>query len=89
MLDRAIVWLIALGIVLPSMHQSSLGSLYLLARFNVHSFWMTPWLPLMFLLSCWIMGYAAVVKRFPILPAPKAQPHRTQAATAELGTAEV
>lgn len=60
-LDRAIVWLIALGIVLPSMHQSSLGSLYLLARFKVHSFWMTPWLPLMFLLSCWIMGYAAVV----------------------------
>lgn len=60
-LDKAIIWLIALGIVLPSMHQSSLGSLYLLAKSKVHSFWMTPFLPLFFLLSCWIMGYAVVV----------------------------
>lgn len=59
--DKAIVWLIAGGILLPSMHQSSLGSLYLLAQHKVHSFWMTPWLPLLFLVSCWIMGYAAVV----------------------------
>jgi Ni/Fe-hydrogenase subunit HybB-like protein len=60
-LDKAIIWLIALGIVLPSMHQSSLGSLYLLAKSKIHSFWMTPILPLLFLLSCWIMGYAVVV----------------------------
>lgn len=60
-MDRIFVWIIAMGILLPSMHQSSLGSLYLLAGYKVHSFWQTPFLPLLFLLSCWIMGYAAVI----------------------------
>lgn len=77
-MDKAIVWLIALGIVLPSMHQSSLGSLYLLAKFKVHSFWMTPWLPLMFLLSCWIMGYAAVVLTYILSTTRYRRPSETQ-----------
>jgi len=59
--DRSLIWIIGLGILLPTMHQSSLGSLYILAGYKVHSFWQTPWLPLFFLLSCWIMGYAAVI----------------------------
>jgi Ni/Fe-hydrogenase subunit HybB-like protein len=59
--DRSLIWIIALGIVLPTMHQSSLGSLYILAGPKVHPYWQTPWLPLFFLLSCWIMGYASVI----------------------------
>lgn len=60
-LDVVFVWVIGLGILLPTMHQSSLGSLFLLAGHKVHPFWQTPMLPLLFLLSCWIMGYAAVI----------------------------
>ncbi|MBD3222086.1 Ni/Fe-hydrogenase cytochrome b subunit [bacterium] len=62
--DKALIWIIGLGIVLPTMHQSSLGSLYLLAGTKVHPYWQTAWLPLFFLLSCWIMGYAAVITSY-------------------------
>jgi len=60
-MDKILLWIIGLGILLPTMHQSSLGSLYLLAADKVHPYWQTPGLPLFFLLSCWIMGYAAVI----------------------------
>ena len=60
-IDKALIWIIGLGILLPTMHQSSLGSLYILAGTKVHPFWQTPLLPIFFLLSCWIMGYAAVI----------------------------
>ena len=57
----ALPWLIALGLLLPTMHQSSLGSLMLLAGTKLHPLWYTPALPLLFLLSCVAMGYAVVV----------------------------
>jgi Ni/Fe-hydrogenase subunit HybB-like protein len=59
--NRALPWLIALGLVLPTMHQSSLGSLMMLAGPRLHELWLTPLLPLMFLVSCLAMGYAAVI----------------------------
>jgi len=52
---------LALGLVLPVMHQSSLGSLLLVAVTKLHPLWHTPLLPLLFLLTCVGMGYAAVV----------------------------
>jgi Ni/Fe-hydrogenase subunit HybB-like protein len=54
-------WLLALGIVLPTMHQSSLGSLMLLAGPKLHPLWSTPMLPLLFLVSCVAMGFGGVV----------------------------
>jgi Ni/Fe-hydrogenase subunit HybB-like protein len=60
-LERALPWLIALGLLLPTMHQSSLGSLMMLAGQKVHPLWQTPLLPLLFLLSCITMSYAVVV----------------------------
>jgi Ni/Fe-hydrogenase subunit HybB-like protein len=60
-LDRALIWIVALGLLLPTMHQSSLGSLMLLAGPRLHPLWNTPLLPLLFLVSCIGMGYAAVV----------------------------
>jgi Ni/Fe-hydrogenase subunit HybB-like protein len=54
-------FVVAMAIVLPTMHQSSLGSLFLLAGVRVHPFWQTPFVPLLFLLSCYAMGYAFVV----------------------------
>jgi Ni/Fe-hydrogenase subunit HybB-like protein len=60
-IDRALLWIIALGMLLPTMHQSSLGSLMLLSGPRLHPLWNTPLLPLLFLISCIGMGYAAVV----------------------------
>ncbi len=60
-LKKAMPWIIALGLLLPTMHQSSLGSLMLLAGTKLHPLWYTPMLPLLFLLSSIAMGYAVVV----------------------------
>jgi len=59
--DKALLWIIALGILLQTMHQSSLGALMLIAGPRLHPLWNTGWLPLLFLMSCIAMGYAAVV----------------------------
>jgi len=60
-LARAMPFIIALAILLPTMHQSSLGGLMLLAETKVHPLWHTRFLPLLFLVSCLSMGYGAVV----------------------------
>lgn len=60
-INRSLVWIMALGVLLPTMHQSSLGSLMLLAGPRLHPLWNTPFLPLLFLISCVGMGFAAVV----------------------------
>ncbi len=60
-LERASIWIIALGLLLPTMHQSSLGTLMLLADSRLHPLWRTPLVPLFFLLTCVSMGYAVVV----------------------------
>ncbi|HEU5210043.1 MAG TPA: Ni/Fe-hydrogenase cytochrome b subunit [Longimicrobiales bacterium] len=60
-MERALPFIIALGILLPTMHQSSLGSLMLLAGPKVHALWSTPLLPLLFLITCIAMGYGGVV----------------------------
>jgi len=58
---RILPWFIALGILLPTMHQSALGSLLLLSGPRLHPLWNTALLPLLFLISCVAMGYGAVV----------------------------
>jgi Ni/Fe-hydrogenase subunit HybB-like protein len=60
-LKKASIWIIALGVLLPTMHQSSLGTLMLLAGSRLNELWRTPLLPLFFLLTCVSMGYAVVV----------------------------
>ena len=60
-LERISIAIIALGILLPTMHQSSLGTLMLLAGPRLHPLWNTPILPLLFLISCLSMGFAVVV----------------------------
>jgi Ni/Fe-hydrogenase subunit HybB-like protein len=59
--DKALIWIIALGVLLPTMHQSSLGTLMLLAGHKLHGLWFTGWIPLLYLISCIGMGYAVVV----------------------------
>src|SRR5512142_2320939 len=60
-LDRALIWITALGILLPTMHQSSLGTLMLLSGPKLNPIWSTPFLPMLFLVTSVAMGYAAVV----------------------------
>ncbi len=60
-LDRVMPWLLALGLLLPTMHQSSLGTMMLLTGPKLHPLWNTPWLPFLFLVSALIMGYGIVV----------------------------
>jgi len=60
-LARAMPFIIALAILLPTMHQSSLGGLMLIAGPKVHPLWHTALLPALFLISCLSMGYGAVV----------------------------
>jgi Ni/Fe-hydrogenase subunit HybB-like protein len=56
------LWIfILLGVVLSCMHQSSLGTLMLIAPTKVHPLWYTPILPLLFLLSAFAVGYPMVV----------------------------
>lgn len=59
--EKALPWVIALGILLPTMHQSSLGTVMLLAGPKLHPLWSTPLLPLLFLIGCIGMGYGVVV----------------------------
>jgi Ni/Fe-hydrogenase subunit HybB-like protein len=61
LLEKVFPVILALGVVLPMMHQSTLGSLFLVAVTKLHKLWHTPLLPLLFLLSCVGMGYSAVV----------------------------
>jgi Ni/Fe-hydrogenase subunit HybB-like protein len=60
-LDRTLLWFMALGILLPTMHHSSLGALMLIGVNKLHQLWFTPLLPLLFVVSCISMGYAVVV----------------------------
>jgi Ni/Fe-hydrogenase subunit HybB-like protein len=59
--EKGLIWVIALGMLLPTMHQSSLGSLMMLAGPKLHPLWQTGLLPLLFLICCLVMGYAIVV----------------------------
>jgi Ni/Fe-hydrogenase subunit HybB-like protein len=61
MLNRVMPYIIALAILLPTMHQSSLGGLMLIAGPKIHPLWHTALLPTLFLISCLSMGYGAVV----------------------------
>ena len=56
----AIVFIIA-GIILSTMHQSSLGSLFVMMGRRLHALWFTPMLPLMFLVSAVAVGIAMVI----------------------------
>lgn len=59
--NKILIFFIALGILLPTMHQSSLGSLMILAGDKLSPLWWTPVLPLIFLISAITMGYTVVI----------------------------
>jgi len=60
-LARVMMVLVILGVVLSCMHQSSLGTLMIIAGDKLHPLWQTPVLPLLFLLSAVAVGPPMVV----------------------------
>jgi Ni/Fe-hydrogenase subunit HybB-like protein len=61
-LDKVLFLVIAVGILLPTMHQSSLGSLLIAAGFKVHPLWQSlEFQPLLALLTAVTMGFSIVV----------------------------
>lgn len=60
-LGKVLFFFIALGVLLPSMHQSSLGSLLVVFGHQVHPLWQTVLLPLLFLLTAILLGFAVVI----------------------------
>ena len=53
--------LIVLGILLSMLHQSSLGSLYLIIPQKMHGLWYSPMLPVLFFISAVAVGLAMTI----------------------------
>ena len=60
-LDKTMWVFIILGVVLSCMHQSSLGTLLVIAPTKMSELWYTPLQPLLFLTSAFAVGYPMVV----------------------------
>ena len=60
-LSKTMFIFIIAGVVLSSLHQSSLGTLMVIAGPKMHPLWQTPILPLLFLLSAISVGFPMVI----------------------------
>jgi Ni/Fe-hydrogenase subunit HybB-like protein len=60
-LERVMTFFIIMGVVLSCAHQSSLGTLMVIAPSKLHPLWHTAILPLQFLLSAFAVGLSMVV----------------------------
>lgn len=58
---KILPWMLAAAYLLPMMHQSSLGSLMVIAGPKVHPLWQTQMLPLFYLIQAMGCGFAAVI----------------------------
>lgn len=58
---KSLYFIIPLGIVLPTMHQSGLGGLIVVAGEKISPLWQTPWIGFLFLTSAIIMGFSIVI----------------------------
>jgi Ni/Fe-hydrogenase subunit HybB-like protein len=61
LIRMATVLIAGTGIVLSALHQSSLGSLFLLMPYKLHPLWWTPMLPLLFFTSAAIAGLSMAI----------------------------
>jgi Ni/Fe-hydrogenase subunit HybB-like protein len=60
-LSRVLVVFILAGVVLSCLHQSSLGTLMVIAPTKMHPLWYTPLSPLLFLVSAIAVGFPMVI----------------------------
>ena len=52
---------VILGVILSTLHQSSLGTLYLIMPNKLHPFWYSPLLPVFFFISAIAVGLAMMI----------------------------
>jgi Ni/Fe-hydrogenase subunit HybB-like protein len=60
-IHKFIMPFVILGVVLSTLHQSSLGSLLLIQPTKLHALWWTPFLPVMFFVSAVAIGLAMII----------------------------
>jgi c(7)-type cytochrome triheme protein len=53
--------LVLLGVLLSTLHQSSLGSFYLIVPSKLFPLWYTPWLPVFFFLTALLLGCSMTI----------------------------
>jgi len=53
--------LVILGVMLSTLHQSSLGTMYLIVPSKMHALWYSPMLPILFFVSAVAVGLAMVI----------------------------
>lgn len=58
LIEKGIMIIGGIGILISTVHQSSLGSMFLIAEHRLHPLWWTPILPLLFLLQALFGGLA-------------------------------
>jgi Ni/Fe-hydrogenase subunit HybB-like protein len=61
LLRRMIIPLVILGVLLSTLHQSSLGTVFLIAPDKVHKLWYSPLLPIFFFVSAVCVGLATTI----------------------------
>jgi Ni/Fe-hydrogenase subunit HybB-like protein len=58
---KALIPLVIVGVILSTLHQSSLGTLYLIMPTKLHAFWYSPLLPVFFFISAIAVGLAMTI----------------------------
>jgi Ni/Fe-hydrogenase subunit HybB-like protein len=58
---KSLYFLIPLGILLPTMHQSGLGALVIAGGTKISPLWQSPWIGFLFLTTAIIVGFSIVV----------------------------
>jgi Ni/Fe-hydrogenase subunit HybB-like protein len=61
LIGRLMALVAALGILLSTVHQGSIGAIFLVLRHKLHELWWTPILPLLFLTSALISGLSVAI----------------------------
>lgn len=60
-LNKVLIFFIILGVVISTLHQSSLGAVMLIAVARIQPLWHSAWLPLLFLISAIAVGFPVVI----------------------------
>jgi Ni/Fe-hydrogenase subunit HybB-like protein len=60
-IKAVLIPLVILGVILSTLHQSSLGTLYLIMPEKLHPFWYSPLLPVFFFISAIAVGLAMTI----------------------------
>jgi Ni/Fe-hydrogenase subunit HybB-like protein len=61
MVRSVMIVFVILGVILSTLHQSSLGTLYLIMPNKLHAFWWSPLLPVFFFISAIAVGLAMII----------------------------